>query len=270
MGPQDPSAAEAKIGILPGTRMQAAANNLSTNRSPNAITQRSITGIFGTEVSGVNQSITTHSDTERETTGPESDQARVVVNVLANASPNEVNNLDRDIGDTVGNNVVEPHLITEADAASDHALITDSTLNNLPSTAVSTSVSTTSATIPKMRSKRIVDSTINLIRFCHQKGIYLDIGLCAMKQKCYSVRAHEDAILAQNILAAIGGVGGFVPQRGQVVLAEKRPADRGCCQEECKSVEVGDIPDHLGQRFTFPTRTTGLKKILTRKSTDQA
>lgn len=50
----------------------------------------------------------------------------------------------------------------------------------------------------------------------------------------YSVRTHEDAILAQNILAVVGSVGEFVPQRGQVVLAEKRPTDKECCQEESK------------------------------------
>lgn len=54
-----------------------------------------------------------------------------------------------------------------------------------------------------------------------------------MKQQCYSVRDHDDAIVAQNIIAVVGGVGGFVPQRGQAMLAEKRPADRECCQEEC-------------------------------------
>lgn len=64
------------------------------------------TGIFGiiavTEASGVNQSVTTNSNTERQATGLESDQARVVVvNVLANASPDEANTLHRGINDTV-------------------------------------------------------------------------------------------------------------------------------------------------------------------------
>lgn len=77
----------------------------------------------------------------------------------------------------------------------------------------------------------MVDSTVNLI--------YIDIGFCAIKQQCHTVHSNDGSIIAYNFLAAIGAAGGFTPQqRVHVVLTEKRLAERTCCQEACKSVEV--------------------------------
>lgn len=89
-------------------------------------------------------------------------------------------------------------------------------LNNPPNTGLNP-VLITSVTAPAIRSWKAVDSTVNLIRYCRRKDIYVDIGLCVMKQQCHTVRFNEDAIIAQNFLAAVGAAGGFVPQQREHV-----------------------------------------------------
>lgn len=105
-------------------------------------------------------------------------------------------------------------------------------LDDLPNTGLN-AVLTTSITTPAIRSSKMVDSIVKLM--------YVDIGFCAMKQQRRAAHPNDDFIIAHNFLAAVGAAGGSAPQqRGHayVALTEKRLAERTCCQEECKSVEV--------------------------------
>lgn len=211
-------------------------------------------------VSGASQPTLSPSDAgiDRAITG--SSQGHVVVNSMFDVPPSEVATLagsqNPNANHVGGSNIAAPHLTLGTSIESpghagtyhEHSVsgsIANATPSNAPSSAsnpVPTPVLTVTAGTPGIRSKT-VDPTINLIRYCRQKKIYLDIGLCAMKQQCFTVRAHLNANIAQNLLAAVGGVAGFAPQqRGQVVLAEKRPAKRECCKEECELAEVGRNP----------------------------
>lgn len=256
---QNPSVAGTGAGGSLGAGVQTVINDnpnvgITSNTVTQGPTQSTPSLLWPTAVTGVasaNQLTPNPSNIEEEAASMESHTA---VDSPPNASPGEVNALagsqNLDINDTSGSNFAAPQhapggtvgaMMDQEYSGSSNS---NPTPNSHPNAALNTipiiTAPTTSAATPGVRSTRIVDPTLNLIRFCRQKKIYLDIGLCAMKQQCFTVRAHDNASVAQNLLAAVGGIAGFAPlQRGQVVLAEKRPAKRECCQEECKLVEVG-------------------------------